>query len=144
MGRFFPHPDDVAVELTQRPLSGISRQRLHTIGLGGVACNCPRAWRLGTAIEMHLPSLGATARYPGYVAWCRKTVEGYRIGVSFTDEQALFGARMSEQVCQIERYCRLHADTGPTSRHIEALAHEWVTRHAVEFSHEAFGQAALD
>ncbi|MGY2328650.1 PilZ domain-containing protein [Pseudomonas sp. SDT2931_S440] len=144
MGRFFPHPDDVAVEITQRPISSISRQRLHTIGLGGVACNCPRAWRQGAAIELHIPSLGQTARYPGYVAWCRKAENGYRVDIAFTDEQALFGARMGEQVCQIERYCRLHEGVEPTPGQSEALAREWVTRHAGEFSHEAFVLPALD
>ncbi len=93
---------------------------------------------------MHIPALGLTARYPGYVAWCRKGEHGYRVGIAFTDEQALFGARMGEQVCQIERYCRLHEGSGPTPRQSEALAREWVTRHAGEFSHEAFVQPALD
>lgn len=120
------------------------RQRLHTIGLGGVACNYPRAWRQGTAVDLRIPSLGASARYPGYVAWCRKVEKGYRIGISFTDEHALFGARMGEQVCQIERYCRLHEDAEPTPAQHEAMAHEWVARHAVEFSHEAFVQPVLD
>jgi hypothetical protein len=148
MGRFLPHPDDVSIELTQRPYPGISRPRLHTIGLGGVACNSPRAWRQGTAIEMHIPSLGLQAHYPGYVAWCRKSEDGYRIGIAFTDEQALFGARMGEQVCRIERYCRRHEDTEPTPQQAEALAQEWVELHAAEFSHDtlhqAFVQPALD
>lgn len=143
MGRFLPHPDDVSVELTQRPYPGITRQRLHTIGLGGVACNYPRAWRQGTAIEIHIPSLGSAARYPGYVAWCRKNANSYRVGIAFTDEQALFGARMGEQVCQIERYCRQHQDAKPTPQRIEALAREWVARHAGEFSHDTLHQALM-
>ena len=93
---------------------------------------------------MHIPALGLTARYPGYVAWCRKGEHGYRVGIAFTDEQAWCGARMGEQVGQIERYCRLHEGSGPTPRQSEALAREWVTRHAGEFSHEAFVQPALD
>ncbi|MPQ85651.1 PilZ domain-containing protein [Pseudomonas sp. MAFF 730085] len=144
MGRFLPHPDDVAVLLIQRPSPAISRQRLHTIGLGGVACNCPRAWRQGTAVDLSIPSLGASARYPGYVAWCRTVENGYRIGISFTDEHALFGARMGEQVCQIERYCRMHENAAPTALQLETLAREWVARHAGEFSREAFVAPALD
>ncbi|NVZ20553.1 PilZ domain-containing protein [Pseudomonas costantinii] len=144
MGRFLPHPDDVAALLIQRPTPAITRQRLHTIGLGGVACNCPRAWRQGTAVDLRIPSLGASARYPGYVAWCRKVENGYRIGISFTDEHALFGARMGEQVCQIERYCRLHEDVEPTAEQLEVMAREWVSLHAGEFSHEAFVQPVLD
>ncbi|KAF2406090.1 PilZ domain-containing protein [Pseudomonas antarctica] len=144
MGRFLPHPDDVAVELIQRPAPAIPRQRLHTIGLGGVACNCPRAWRQGTAVDLRIPSLGASACYPGYVAWCRKVENSYRIGISFTDEHALFGARMGEQVCQIERYCRLQEHAEPTPAQLEAMAREWVSRHAGEFSRETFVAPALD
>ncbi|MDD5443455.1 MAG: PilZ domain-containing protein [Pseudomonas fluorescens] len=144
MGRFLPHPDDVAVELIQRPSPAIPRQRLHTIGLGGVACNCPRALRQGTAVDLCIPSLGASARYPGYVAWCRKVDKGYRVGISFTDEHALFGARMGEQVCQMERYCRLHEEAEPTPAQLEAMAREWVSRHAVEFSNASFVAPVLD
>lgn len=95
-------------------------------------------------MDLRIPSLGASARYPGYVAWCRKVETGYRIGISFTDEHALFGARMGEQVCQIERYCRLHEHTEPTPAQLETLAREWVSRHAGEFAHETFVQPVLD
>ncbi|WP_236306970.1 PilZ domain-containing protein, partial [Pseudomonas lactis] len=94
--------------------------------------------------DLHIPSLGPSARYPGYVSWCRKVEQGYRIGICFTDEHALFGARMGEQVCQIERYCRLHEDAEPTPAQLEAMARDWVSRHAGEFSHEAVVQPALD
>lgn len=130
--------------MIQRPSPALPRQRLHTIGRGGVACNWPRAWRPGTAVDLHIPSLGPSARYPGYVAWCRKGENAYRVGICFTDEHALFGARMGEQVCQIECYCRLHENTEPTPAQLEAMARDWVSRHAAEFSHEAVVQSALD
>jgi hypothetical protein len=44
----------------------------------------------------------------------------------------------------VERYCRLHEEAEPTPAQHEAMAREWVSRHAVEFSHEAFVQPALD
>ena len=125
-------------------LSRHSRQRLHTIGLGGIACNCLRAWHKGTAVDLHIPSLGTGARYPGYVAGCRKAENGYRVGISFTDGHALFSARMGEQACRIERYCRQHADAEPTPQYLDAMARKWVARHASEFSHEAFVAPALD
>lgn len=95
-------------------------------------------------MELHIPSLGASARYPGYVARCRKVEGGYRVGISFTDEHALFGARMGEQACRIDRYCRQHEDAEPSPQQFEALAREWVARHALEFSHDAFVQPARD
>ena len=134
MRRFLPHPDDVAALLIQRPSPPIPRQRLHTIGLGGIACNHPRAYRRGMAIEMIIPSLGESARYPGYVAWCQKQQDGYRVGIAFVDEQALFGARMSEQVCQIQHLYQQHMLEQSPALDLDALARQWVKLHATEFS----------
>ncbi|CAM3692825.1 hypothetical protein CCOS865_01941 [Pseudomonas reidholzensis] len=131
---YLPHPDDIPVELSLRPFPSLFRRHLHTQGLGGIACNHPRAYRRGMAIEVLIPSLGSDARYPGYVAWCRKLDDGYRIGVTFTDAQALFGARMGEQVCQIRHYCLEHAQAELDPPTTEALAAQWVGLHAAEFS----------
>ncbi|WP_136475382.1 PilZ domain-containing protein [Pseudomonas sp. DG56-2] len=134
MRGFLPHPDDVPVELSLRPSPSLFRQRLHTISLGGIACNHPRAYRRGMAIEMIIPSLGDSARFPGYVAWCQKQQDGYRVGIAFIDEQALFGARMSEQVCQIQHLYQQHTREQTTPPDLEALAQQWVSLHAGEFS----------
>ena len=138
MGRFLPHPDDIPVEIKPRKQPALSRHKLHSISLAGVSCNSDRGWRRGTAVELSMPTLGENARYPGYIAWCEKRCEGYRIGVAFTDDQTLFGARMGEQVCQIEHYYRLQQHT-QNPENIETLALEWIGHHAVEFS-----QATLD
>lgn len=134
MRGYLPHPDDIPVELTLRPSPSLFRQRLHTISLGGIACNHPRAYRRGMAIEMIIPSLGESARYPGYVAWCQKQQNGYRVGIAFTDEQALFGARMSEQVCQIQHLYQQQTQDQATPPDLDALACQWVSLHAGAFS----------
>jgi hypothetical protein len=147
MGRFIPHPDEVPVELTLLSTECISRQQLHTTSLGGMACNYHRAWRHGTALEVRMPTLNPDMRFLGYVAWCLRRKRGYLVGIAFVDEQTLFSARMGEQVCQIERYCREH-DAQDDLQEIQALALEWVQEHADEFSddavHKAFAQAVAD
>jgi hypothetical protein len=140
MGRFIPHPDDVPVELKLLKPECISRRQLHTISLGGMACNYHRAWRHGTALEVRMPTVNPDMRYLGYVAWCLRRKRGYLVGIAFVDEQTLFSARMGEQVCQIERYCRLH-DAHDDLQGIQALALEWVQEHADEFSHESVRKA---
>ena len=148
MGRFLPHPDDIPVEITRRKQPSLSRHKLHSISLAGVSCNTDRAWRRGTAVDMYMPSLGESAHYPGYIAWCEKQPKGYRIGVALIDEQTLFGARMGEQVCQIEHYSRLQQRQNSCPQDLEALALEWVSHHATEFSQatldHAMAQAVLD
>ncbi|WP_249672930.1 PilZ domain-containing protein [Pseudomonas abieticivorans] len=138
MGRFLPHPFNVPVELSQRPQPSLTRQRLHTISLGGVACNYPRALRSGTAVNLRMPTLGNDACYPGYVAWCRKQEDGYRVAIAFTDEQTLFGARMGEQLCHIRQYCEDNAEQAG----LEQLAQQWVALHASEFSHASLNLPA--
>ncbi|CEL30547.1 MULTISPECIES: PilZ domain-containing protein [Pseudomonas] len=140
MGRFIPHPDEVPVELTLLTPECISRQQLHTISLGGIACNYHRAWRHGTALQVRLPTLNADMCFPGYVAWCLRRKKGYLVGIAFTDEQTLFSARMGEQVCQIERYCRIN-DAHDGLQNIQAVALQWVEQHADEFSHDSVSKA---
>lgn len=120
------------MNLCHRP--ALSARRLHVISLGGVACQHHRAYRAGTAIDLSMPTLNNGLRYPGYVAWCRKQPAGYLIGVAFTDEQTLFGARMGEQVCQIQQYCEIQSPFSASVESIDALARQWVERHAAEFS----------
>ncbi|VVN17120.1 hypothetical protein PS862_01058 [Pseudomonas fluorescens] len=147
MGRFLPHTDDVPVELTLLTPECISRQQLHTISLGGMACNYHRAWRHGTALQVRMPTVNPDLRCLGYVAWCLRRKHGYLVGIAFVDEQTLFVARMGEQVCQIERYCRMR-DTHSDLHDNQALALEWVQEHADEFSQDkvrrAFAQPVLD
>ncbi|TDF84771.1 PilZ domain-containing protein [Pseudomonas sp. H9] len=134
MRGYLPHPDDIPVELALRPSPSLFRQRLHTISLGGIACNHPRAYRRGMAVEMIIPSLGESARYPGYIAWCQKQQQGYRVGIAFIDEQALFGARMCEQICQIQHLYQQQTLDEATPPDLDALARQWVSLHAGEFS----------
>lgn len=112
------------------------------ISLGGVACQHHRAYRAGTAIDLSMPTLNNGLRYPGYVAWCRKQSAGYLIGVAFTDEQTLFGARMGEQVCQIQQYCETQSPFSANVESIDALARQWVERHAAEFSQASLSDAS--
>ncbi|NVZ99814.1 PilZ domain-containing protein [Pseudomonas gingeri] len=140
MVRFLPHPVDVPVKLTLLEHSCISRHRLRTLSLGGIACPSPRAWRHGSALEMCIPSLGEAACYSGYVAWCLKRKHAFLVGIAFVDEQTLFGARMSEQLCQIERYRKVREQQNAQPQNIEAIAQEWVQQHANDFSHASLEQ----
>lgn len=129
------------MSLCHRPF--LSARRLQAISLGGVACQQERAYRRGTAVDLSMPTLGNGIRYPGYVAWCRKQPAGYLIGVAFTDEQTLFGARMGEQVCQIQQYCETQSPFSDRVESIDALARQWVERHAAEFSRASLSDAPL-
>ncbi|MCJ1886037.1 PilZ domain-containing protein [Pseudomonas sp. LA21] len=133
MRQFLRHPCDLPVELVIRKQTFLPRQRLHNISLGGVACNSPRGFRRGTSIELRIPLLGDSARYPGVVAWSRKQNDDYLVGIAFIDEDTLFRARMVEQVCQIERYRRQREHETGSTLSFEELALEWIARNAADF-----------
>lgn len=133
MRQFLRHPCDFPVELVIRKQTFLPRQRLHNISLGGVACNSPRGFRRGTSIELRIPLLGDSARYPGIIAWSRKQTSDYRVGIAFIDEDTLFRARMVEQVCQIEQYRRQREQTSGSSLPFEVLALEWIAQNAADF-----------
>ncbi|MBX9912862.1 MAG: PilZ domain-containing protein [Pseudomonadaceae bacterium] len=139
MRRFLRHPSDMPVELVLRKQLSAPKQRLHDISLGGVACNCSRSFRRGTAVEMRIPLLGDQARYPGVVAWCHKLPDDYLVGISFVDEDTLFRARMVEQVCQIEHYRHQRELELGKPQAVEAMACEWIAEHAAEFSNASLG-----
>lgn len=139
MRRFLRHPSDMPVELVLRKQAFLPRQRLNNISLGGVACNCSRHFRSGTAVEMRIPLLGDQARCPGVVAWCRKLANDYLVGIAFIDEDTLFRARMVEQVCQIEHYRHQRELELGQPLAIEAVASEWIAAHAADFSNASMG-----
>ena len=133
MRQFLRHPCDFPVELVIRKQTFLPRQRLHNISLGGVACNSPRGFRRGTSIELRIPLLGDAARYAGVIAWSRKQVSDYWVGIAFIDEDTLFRARMVEQVCRIEQYRRQREQASGGSLPFEDLALEWIAQNAADF-----------
>ncbi|WP_375738154.1 PilZ domain-containing protein [Pseudomonas boanensis] len=133
MRQFLRHPTDMPVELVRSKNGSQPLQRLHDISFGGVACNSTRAFRRGTAIELQIPLLGDHAHLTGIVAWCRKQLEDYLIGISFISEESFFRARMVEQVCHIEHYRKQREAEVGHPLPVEAVAREWVDAHASDF-----------
>lgn len=133
MRHFLRHSSDMPVEIRLRKQKVIPKQRLHNISLGGVACNCGRAFRRGTAIDLLIPLLGDDAHYQGVVAWCRKQTDDYLVGIAFVDEDALFRARLVEQVCQIEGYRQTCEKVQGRHLSIELAAEEWISQYAAGF-----------
>ncbi|KRW61919.1 PilZ domain-containing protein [Pseudomonas sp. TTU2014-080ASC] len=133
MRRFLRHPTEMPVELVLRKQRFIPRQRLHNISLGGIACNSPRGFRRGTAVEMRIPLFGPNACYPGLVAWSRKEGGHYLIGIAFLDHDTLFRVRMVEQVCCIEQFRRQLAEECGCPCDFETAARQWIEEHADGF-----------
>ena len=138
MRRFLRHPSDMPVELVLRKQAAIPRQQLNNISLGGVACMSHCCFIDGSEVDLRIPLFGTQACYPGIVAWCRKELDHYLVGVAFIDEDTLFRARMVEQVCQIEHYRLQREQELGAQLPIEAAAREWIERHAADFSQASF------
>ncbi|WP_437882043.1 PilZ domain-containing protein [Pseudomonas sp. LRF_L74] len=133
MRHFLRHPSTMPIELSERKHAFLPRMRLHNISLGGIACHSSKGFRKGTAVQMRVPLLGQDASYPGVVAWCRKQTDEYLVGIAFVDEDALFRARMVEQICLIEQFRQEREQSSGTAVETETIAKEWIDLHAAGF-----------
>lgn len=142
MRQYYRHPTDIPVDLVPVHEPRVPEQRLQNISLGGVACNCNRAFSSGTPIEVRIPllSLGLKSEPAcchGLIAWCQPQGEGFLVGVTFTDEDNLFRLRMIEQICQIESYRREREQLLGRKVAVEEVAQDWVEQFAGDFSRES-------
>ncbi|MCU1716183.1 PilZ domain-containing protein [Pseudomonas sp. 5P_3.1_Bac2] len=142
MRQYFRHPTDMPVDLVPSQASQVPKQRLHNISLGGVACNCNRAFINGTPIEIRIPLLGSLqggehASCYGLIAWCQPQGDGFVVGVTFTDEENLFRLRMIEQICQIEHYRREREQLLGRKVTVEEVAQDWIEQFASSYSRDS-------
>lgn len=69
----------------------------------------------------------------GTVIWCKKTDDGYRIGLRFSDEDVAYSLRMIEQVCHIEHYRGEVLRNEGRKLSSEEAATEWIKKYAASF-----------
>lgn len=143
MRQYFRHPTDMPVDLVPSQAPPVPEQRLHNISLGGIACNCNRAFSSGTPIEIRIPLLGmqqgsASASCHGLIAWCQAQGDGFVVGVTFTDEDSLFRLRMIEQICQIEHYRHEREQLLGRKVTVEEVAQDWIEQFAESYSRDSF------
>ena len=147
MRTFIRHPTSIPIQVCAGGDES-ARVRVRNLSAGGLCFITDKPVKVGTRVEFDIPITSPDYHGSGVIVWRREQApDSYEVGVRFTSDDEFFRARMVEQVCQIERYCRQQQLQGeqPGS---QALALQWVDQHASEYSHEtvrqAFTMPALD
>jgi hypothetical protein len=146
MGRFIPHPDEVPVELTLLTPECISRQQLHTISLGGIACNYHRAWRHGTALEVRMPTLNPDMRFRAmWPGACDANMAIWWVSPSWTSRRCS-APGWASRCARSNAYCRMN-EAHDDLQEVQALALNGSTacrRVLRRHVRKAFAQPVLD
>lgn len=133
MRRFIRHPTDFPILVSTAGVTDGATARLCDISQGGFACMLEREFLPGAMVILKIPCLELDQRVSGRVVYCKHGAQGYRVGIQFDDEKEVFKVKMVEQICQIEHYRRELRREG-RELDAETAAHEWINRHAKEFS----------
>lgn len=145
MRQYIRHPSHIPIEFQLDDATPPVPYRTTDVSEGGLCFQAegpmPRGKRIRLNIPLCFQAHGCLEESrseehfeaEGVVAWCRKELDRYAVGVQFLDSNTRFGVRMVEQVCHIEHYRHdvlLEEGRSLTS---EEAAREWVERYAAEF-----------
>lgn len=106
---------------------------LHNASMGGVACFSHKFLPIGTKVKIRLYLTLPVFEAEGRVVWCEPTLDGYDVGLAFSDADEAFRVRMIEQLCHIEEYKRRIRENEGRLLNGEEAALEWVSRYAADF-----------
>lgn len=136
MRKFFRHSTDIPIAVRVSEGSRCATP-LRNLSVGGLCCEADTFIPKGTSIDISIPMENPIYNGQGVVCWCNPKAGGcYEIGVSFSNRDEAFRARMVEQICRIERYKQqVQSNEG---RHLstEEAAKEWVEKYAESFAQE--------
>lgn len=133
MRRFIRHPTAFPMLVYSAKSPDGDEASLCDISPGGLACNLFRELRPRESVALGIPSLQQDYRVSGVVVRCRRILDGYRVGIRFSDEAESFKSKMVEQVCQIEDFRQQLCRDGCVLDR-ETAAREWIERFGRQFA----------
>ncbi|NIB41049.1 PilZ domain-containing protein [Pseudomaricurvus alkylphenolicus] len=133
--QYFRHQTDIPIAVNVARESALPHTPLINISVGGLCCEADGYISEGTPIDIAITSDKPLYRGSGIVSWCReKTNHRFEIGVSFSNMEEVFRARMVEQVCRIEQYKLDVLAAEGRELSIEEAANEWIDKFAATFA----------
>lgn len=133
MRSFIRHPSDIPIECQVEEAQTESKQLLKNVSFGGLAFAAKDPVAIGAEIKVRIPGVEPAFEVIGQVAWCRREMELYMVGVQFLDQDDSFRARMVEQVCHIEHYKTEVQEKEGRAISGEEAAKEWIRKYAKDF-----------
>jgi hypothetical protein len=128
---FIRHNVDVPLEVTSMSVAGPQ----HGVNLshGGLSFEASTCLTDGEIIQLRIPTVEPPFEALARVVWCRPEGEGFLVGAAFLDSTDAFQSRMVEQVCAIEGYRKMIAETEGRTLNAQEAAAEWIEKFAGRF-----------
>lgn len=135
MRRFIRHPSDIPIHFAVKDSATFDAKPLRDVSRGGLSFDSDIPLEVGSIIYIEIPVKQPAYTAQGRVAWCRKHLKGFAVGVEFENASTSFSVRMVEQVCYIEHYRKTVAECEGRELNSEEAAAEWVEKFAAKFPH---------
>lgn len=129
---FIRHPSDIPIEVEVEEHIE-DHDRLKNISAGGLSFHSSQPIEQDRILTLRIMAVQPPFETRGKVMWCRKTEQGYDVGIELLNRDQVYHARMVEQICHIEHYKREVLKTEGRSLSGEQAAKEWIARFANEF-----------
>lgn len=137
---FIRHPSEIPLEycITEAPTM-CNIDVVSNVSQGGLSFHSreyiePEKW-----LHLYIPLSEDYFETDAQVKWCEKlstqssNCDDYHVGVSFSDKDKAFSARMVEQVCHIEEYKKQILQTEGRKLSSDQAAAEWISQYADTF-----------
>jgi hypothetical protein len=138
--QFIRHPSEIPLEycITEQPTK-CNMDFITNISRGGVSFHsheyiAPEKW-----LHLYIPVDENYFEADAQVRWCKKLCnhtssnDDYDVGVSFSNMNEAFSARMIEQVCYIEEYKKRMSEKEGRKISSDQAAAEWIEKYADTF-----------
>lgn len=133
--RYIRHPSAIPLEysITRTP-PNYQMDYVKNVSEGGLSFHSshyiePEKW-----VHLYIPIDENYFEADAKVRWCRQFDEdNYDIGLSFSDPEKAFSARMVEQICYIEEYKKNIQQKEGRELTSDQAAAEWIEKYASEF-----------
>ena len=131
--RFIRHPAEIPIEISASESTGSQVENTHNISAGGLSFTSEKPHPLHQIVTLSIHITQPWFEEKAEVVWCKKLDVGYEIGIEFLNNDAVYRARMVEQVCHIEQYRKDIKKLNGKELSTQEAALEWISKYAADF-----------
>lgn len=127
------HPTGIPIQCRYSRTSTVTPAALQDISEEELCFVSPDPFDLCARVTLTLETLTPPFEGDAWVIGCRPQGDLYEVRVRLLERSQVFELRMAEQLCHIALYQRVRAETSSDSPNQDAVALEWIDRHAETF-----------
>lgn len=124
----------VAVTLDYSDNISADDDTITNISLGGLALVAEDPIDIDESVQVRCPILDNDVQLSGKVVWCKKSRQGYEIGLNFGDPAEIERMKVIDQIVEIEKFRKLVAEQEGRYLSSEQAAREWASQYTGKFA----------